>query len=535
MEIEQAKQIAKKVKVQWDKTNFLEKEIKKESKVSLFVGRRKAIMEFSGDKAILRKATVDQKYSMYVSGKDSVPITRTSKNHFMVPFSNLLYKNYTNTDSIVARIPLVDKGLENVIGKALGQLFPTETGLPDVKKLAKFTDKAIKQWSKTNLLEIALEKHSSLEFLANERTITIKIKETELQLIGWGGTPTRDKEYRYRDGGTKIEKSWNGDSFWVGQTPKDNYRKYFKKNLSDAITFAIENVIAPQCSTRKLDLALDVRPWSKPRPHDSDPLFAAAEIWKNNNVQDVYAYNWGENPVFCFMPAKRNEGILFEIDEEYDYGEDASGRYVKTALKEISVKQAYRFLVPQSLEKIYNLEYKKLKQPTHCCTSFKALVVQCARDDPSEWEGSFMYNATFLHEINEFDKNLKDEMKWLLGKWNFIDSNKTVSEELIFEGIIALPGGNAEKMNFAAVFVREENGQLGETFIKPISSKGSVVEADKYKHTNDSKGVGLSERVMMQKMVSKDLQERMKINLEKVRKACSTRVYSKKVLDLLGD
>ena len=63
MNIEKAEKIARQVKVQWEKTNFLEKELKKINQINFFVGRRKIIMELQENHVAFTKATAGKDYS----------------------------------------------------------------------------------------------------------------------------------------------------------------------------------------------------------------------------------------------------------------------------------------------------------------------------------------------------------------------------------------------------------------------------------------------------------------------------------------
>jgi hypothetical protein len=516
MNIEKAEKIARQVKVQWEKTNFLEKELKKINQINFFVGRRKIIMELQENHVAFTKATAGKDYSSRSHFPHLVAIKR-EMGHYAIYSTDLLEKTSENYE-------VSDFG--RALAMAIKQMLPSDQNTLEGKELQIVAAKALTQWNKTNILEAKLKECSRLRFIVNKEKVLCRIEEDKLKLLTSGRSDT------------KIERVWGGDSFLVRQDNRDNYRKYFKKNLSEAILFAVETVVAPRCSKRELNSSFDSVAWNKPRPHDDAPLFTHPQKWQDNtNKVFLYEYNYGEKSVFCFLPAKRNEGILFELDEtyDYDYESNASSGFSSAVLKDVNVKEVYRFLIPQALDKIYNLEYKTLKQPTPCCRSRKAVVVQCERDKPTYWGDTSVYDASFLHEMKGFDRRLKEEMKWLLDKWNFIDSNKLIAKDLTLEGIIAVPGGKAEKMNFAAVFVQENKELERETFIKPISSKGAIAEASGNKRSIDSKGVSLLERAVVEKSVSKIVQERMKINLEKVRQACSSLVYSEKVMNLLGE
>jgi hypothetical protein len=531
MNKEEAETMAEGIQTRWEKVNYLEEELKKENKLYSLVGKLKLELDFESNFLLVQRERNESDYKAYLSSNkwsNVKHLNREENGSYKVsPVSAWPGNDNETRIKDYSNVSYTDPKLKNVLSMAIMEMFPAGERI-DEKELEKATKKIEKHWIKTNVLEGELKRQREVTLIANKKRVVISFSGNELEIINMDDHVYSDDIKR----SSKLVRSFDKISFLVQRSYQDNYLKRFNNgDLSGAIRYAMENIVVPECSIRSLSEDFDLAAWFKPtRSYEENLLFEKPKEWKNKGS---YVANFGENPIFCFMPAKRNEGILFELKEEYSQEDNEKRGQVIG----ISAGDVYRFLVPQTLNKIYNLEYKTLKQTTHCCSTQKALLIQCELDKKLSWQKPYIYKAALLHKLNGFNETLKGDMGWLIGKWEFISPSKMPPKKAVFEGIIAVPGGKAEKMNFAAVFVGQDGNKVKQTFIKPISSRGAVVERDNYPYEGleFSAGIGLSERAKMEKIVSKVVQTRMNENLDKTRKACSQLVYSKRVLDVLGD
>src|ERR1035437_429889 len=514
--MKELEEITERIRKQWDKVRFLEKELKQENKVNVFFGDNEVGLEFYENELALRlkdaqKNSIDSplRYVMYINKEKNEaykvkPVTRWRQNQNVEPQEG-------DFDSI----SLLDFSFKKILSIAISEMLGPETE-KRYGELEGVCQKAIEHWNKTNILEKELKRQNTIEILANGKKVQVSLREAELTLRD---VKTGDRSIAQQQQCARIINFDSTDTFQVDRAYQSLYQKVFKDNdLSGAIDFAIETIVEPQCQKRELSEEFD----SVAFPLDFNSLFTRTRNWRqrppSSSVDPYRLYSSGENPIFCFLPASGKEGILFELEEKYS--EDIK-------LTDVTASDVYRFWIPETLEKVYGLEYKKLQEFTHCCKTKKAIWIKYDKKEPNWWEKKNGPRAAVLHELNGFSEKLKGELQWLLGKWEFISASKSVPKDLIFEGIIAVPGGNAEKLNYAAVFVHKEKRE--KTFIKPIISKESVMI------DGSKRRVALSERANLKEVIDVNVESRMILNLEKSRKACSTLVYSKKVLDLLGD
>ena len=530
MEVEELKTITKQISTRWKQVDFLEKEIDKVNLIHVVVGERQVNFKFTGNQIELWKSASKKGRKKLLF--DSLTISKIGKK----------YKLFTDKEaqlnlgfSAVSKIGLLNSNrpipindseeLKEVLRIAILEMTGEDV---DEKKLKEIEVKALNQWAKVNVLEKELARLPSVEFVVNEKEVEAKfpietgilrLQRWELTAIGKvGDTFAQIKKIGFPHTSLKVERG-----------ERDQYKRiYDGKELSNAINFAVETIVAPACFKRKLNREFDTQSYYKTHPYIDEAyiderIFASPREWEKILPHGGSLLSYGENSVFCFLGAGEEEGILFDLVEgDLEKRHLLDQNYFTDIFKDPAAGQVYRFRIPQTLDKIYNLEYKTLNQTTHCCGTKKALLIQSESEDLNQYEKvTFETRASLLHKMSDFDKTLKDSMDWMLSELVMVNDPKTSLEHLKFEGIIAVPGGRAEKMNFAAVFVQKEKNKTRQTFIRPISSKGNAMKENRnyYKKQPVYGGLGLANRVDAKTKVSKEVVERIELNIKKAQKA----------------
>jgi hypothetical protein len=440
MEDKEIRKAAKELDVRWKKIHFLDEKIADTNHFSFTHQRRKINVVIQGNRMKLTLANPDRRYYRNIAiikkgdGKEIATV------YVNEPYFAVNRESYSNSS-----LGIVDFGsvnLEEAISFAVDSIVLNGEYAPlNEEKAFSASSKALDIWKKLDILDQEISKYNDFSFIRNGNEINVKINSHEMRIY-LGDSPSALKiddsysSYRVGNGG--------GDRF--GQS-FDNYGK--TNDLDKALTFAIDTVVAPTCSTRELKDDWDVLPGGKhSRWFPDENAYTPARSLSFQLTRKV-----------CFLPVDSKEGIMFQLGEEFE---------------------TCRFLVPMPLDKIHTVEQEILYSRTHCCEEREALVIQGQRENP-EWEYlKLQESTTFFHKLDKRQTVTKESLSFILSDFDAVASSEKLSkiDELKFKGILAISATQYGKMDFTAVWTREDNGKTKKVFYQHLPSRGVIKKAD---------------------------------------------------------
>src|ERR1035437_449805 len=514
MDIKESEALAKEVNILLKKTKFLNLELKKVNQVKFNVGRKKLLLRFENNHVRLEL----KKESAFIE-KNSVLVN-----------SRLFDKKGRKTWN--GGVVDEDRLWKAVVRILKDNFFPESEG-PLEKELKLLPLKLVEQWNKTNLIEKEIDKCSRLFFMANDRELGIEILQNRILLMSG---PDMKETFIWTNPVASIW-IWKNEC-WVNKTTNgagqvermkvigSRLLGSFKTNLSRALREAEEQIVALQWDKRRLEEEFAVLLFREDsyNKFDMHSILESSVNWKGVQKERYgRTINSPDEEVFCFIPVEGKEGIMFDKQWNPNIG--------------IERNKPDRFLLPQTLGKIYNMEYNEMKKPSLCCGSERALFVNCEGTEklPNGDKPSQSYTC-LLHPFIDESQALKEKIKWMFSPCIIENSTKKIPINSQLDGIIAFPGKKPGEMSFASVYFKKEADGVQKTFLVPFGLKVPYEEKSiPHYGEGDLKLWNLLECAKVGRKVDYKAKERLRFQLDKARLAYSELLYSNKVRDVLGD
>jgi|ERR1035437_5897760 hypothetical protein len=475
MKNDKFRDVTKLISSNWKKVNFLETEIEPLKSFGFFHNNKKIKISIEEDFVKVEKAV--KKYNEQgCAAFIKTTIKTTEKEYYITtsPFA-IFGDSHFKTESLA-------KALDYLL---FAFVVPGEK-LTD-EKVNKATIDLEKRWRKVSMLEKELKFCESFEIEVDEKKVRVVIEKETVEFS--------------RDVGRKprIAKLKKGYEYLVSgfATGKDPYARSFpKENLKEAITWAIESRVVPNCGARAVDKDFDVREFLD-KKHNS---FASG--WEH------VVSGLGES--LYFIPSNSSEGLMFDIRGQ---------------------KAPARFRIPIPLESIREIEQTLLDIPLPCCENREAVIIKGKRtkyDDGARW----LYQGIALaHPVGKVNSTMANQMKTLLSKYEIgltlAQLKKTTKE---FVGLVSVSGmydnGN---MDYSAVWQEKNGSNNGRLIFEPLISSGKIEDS-----WDVDKVQPIMSRIGHGNVGGSQTKVRLMSALESVRKQAGQFVYQTHTLDVLG-